>query len=88
MVTERSRTDLLVSAHFGDIVQLEQDGLLKHYEDLHADEVPDRRFLLEAGAQLSDTSNLFLGYYRTAGCTCVGLSVRSVCQNYLDKYDD
>ena len=74
--------------HFGDIVQLEQDGLVRHYEALHASTVPNRRALIEIGANLNDSYNPFLGHYRSLDSTTFPLSVRSVCQHYLAKYSD
>jgi|SaaInlV_165m_DNA_1040744.scaffolds.fasta_scaffold157951_2 hypothetical protein len=88
-IHSRTPTELLVLKHFGDIAQLETYGLLHFYEQMNADsEVAERRQLLVAGAALSNEDDVFLGYYRTASGGTVPLTVKSVCENYILKYNN
>ena len=76
----------LVRLYFSDLAQLEVYGLLHHYALLNSDTTPDRDALIGHGTTLSDEEDVFIGHYRTVNGPIIPLTVRSVCQHYVQKY--
>ena len=87
MTPTTTTVEQLVQHYFSDFAQLELRGLIFFYDQLHNDPTPGRDALIHAGAVLTDENNTFLGHYRTDDYTTLPLSVRSICQHYLQKYN-
>ena len=88
IMTPTSNIEQLVRQYFSDFAQLEVRGLLFFYAQLRNDPTPGRYELIQAGAALPDELNSFLGHYRKADYTTTPLTIRSICQNYLQMYSN
>ena len=76
----------LVKRYFLDMAQLEVYGLVHHYNLLHSDTTPNRDALIMQGSQLPDEQDVFIGHYRSLNGPIIPLTVRSICQHYIQRF--
>jgi len=82
---EKKAVEQLILPFFSDMDQVHNDGLSKTYLKIRNLEVPNKLDLIIAGSLFSDKDS-FIAWYTTKDNETIPLSVRGVCEHYLNIY--